>query len=51
MIHLALWRLEFSGSLEVRLRGGPPHGDRGGGRRYGMWNSVRVHREGIKYGM
>jgi hypothetical protein len=44
MMHLTLNRLEAPGSLEVRWSGawGHPCGDRGVGRRYGMWNSQRV---------
>jgi hypothetical protein len=50
MVCLTLKRLEAPGSLEV-LWGGwweHPCGDRGKGRRYGMWNSQRVEREGNK---
>ena len=47
MIHLTLKRLE---DPEVRWGGGwgHPHGDRGVGRRYGMWNSQRVDGGGDK---
>jgi hypothetical protein len=37
MMHLTLKRLEAPGSLEVRWGG-----ERGVGRRYGMWNSWSV---------
>jgi hypothetical protein len=50
MMHLTLKRLEAPGSLEVRWGGGwgHSHGDRGVGRRYGMWNSQRVNGGGDK---
>jgi hypothetical protein len=42
-MHQTLKRLEVPGRREVwwgdRWWGGHPHGDRGLGRRYGMWNS------------
>ena len=36
------------GSGGTGMGWGHPHGDRGVGRRYGMWNSWRVDREGSK---
>jgi hypothetical protein len=55
MMHLTLKRLEAPGSLEVRWgrEWGHPGGDRGMGRKYGIWNSWRVDLEGwgIKYGV
>jgi hypothetical protein len=52
MMHLTFRRLEAPGSLEVRWGEwwGQPGGDRGVGRRYGIWNSWRVD-GGIKCGM
>jgi hypothetical protein len=43
IMHLTLKRLEAAGSLEVRWHGewGHPRGDRGMGKKYGMWNSQR----------
>jgi hypothetical protein len=53
-MHLTLKRLEAPGSLEIRWDGGwgHPRGDRRVGRRYGMWNSLKVDggEVGIKYG-
>jgi hypothetical protein len=51
MMHLTFKRQEAPGSLEVRWggkmgHGGHPHGERGLGRRYGMWNSHRVNQGG-----
>ena len=50
MMHLTLKRLEAPGSLEVRWGEGRvwghPHGDKGVGRRYGMWNSRKVDQGG-----
>jgi hypothetical protein len=39
MMHLTLKKLEAPGNLEVRWGGGwgHPSGDRGMGRRYGIW--------------
>jgi hypothetical protein len=57
MMHLALKRLEAPEILEVRWGGewGHPLGDRGVGKKYGMWSSWRVDRvgggQGIKYRM
>jgi hypothetical protein len=44
MMHLTLKRLEVPRSLEVRWYGrlGHSSGDKGIGRRYGMWSSRRV---------
>jgi hypothetical protein len=49
-MHLTLKRLEAPWSLEVWKVGewGPPPGDRGLRKRYGMWNSWRVDQEGNK---
>jgi hypothetical protein len=46
MMHLTLKRLEAPGSLEVRWgwEWKHPRGNRGLGRRCGMWNSQRVGR-------
>jgi hypothetical protein len=50
MMNLTLKRVEVPRSLEVRWYRGAvwrhPHGDRGVGRRYGMWNSQRVDGRG-----
>jgi hypothetical protein len=50
MMYLTLKRLEALGSSEVMWgRGwGHPRGEKGLGRRYGMWNSLRVDWEGSK---
>jgi hypothetical protein len=49
LIHLRIQGMRRSGGLGVGV-GAHPHGDRGGGgeRRYGMWNSQRVDRDGDK---
>jgi len=46
MMHLTLKRLEAPGSLEIKWGGGwwHPCGDKGVGRKCGMWNSWRVDR-------
>jgi hypothetical protein len=48
-MHLILKRLEAPGSLEVRWVEvcGHPQGDRGMGKRYGMWKSWRVDVGGL----
>jgi hypothetical protein len=48
MRHLTLKRLETPGSLEVRCSWGcvDPCGDRGVGRKYGMWNRQRMDEGG-----
>jgi hypothetical protein len=48
MMHLTFKRLEAPGTLEVRWGEGwgHPHGDRGVGKRYGIWNRQRVD-EGV----
>jgi hypothetical protein len=46
-MNLTLKRQEASGSLKIWCgrRWGHPHGDRGAGRRYEIWNSQRVDQE------
>jgi hypothetical protein len=51
MMHVILKRLGAPGCLEVKGGVGQPHRDRRLGRRYGMWDTRRVDREGIKYGV
>ena len=48
MMHLTIKRLEAPVSLEVWWDGGwgHPHEDRGQEKRYEMWNSQRVDRDG-----
>jgi hypothetical protein len=47
-MYLPLKRLEAPGRLEVRcgMWWGHQHGDRGEGRRYGIWSSRRVDEVG-----